>query len=129
MRPDQAIGSGIQNYTQKYADKGAEGIKKILEICQHFKDRSSQILNDKTIIKHLDSKTTHFVKVLHWEVDGCLYFSGHKGYLLAQVSFLYGIQTSLPNLTWPRFWKPTIWKVIEKLGCFIDNTYLYLVEN
>ena len=108
MNPNEAIWSGIPNYAEKYADESVDGLKKILEKCQHFKDQSSQILNDKAVIKHLDSKTIRYAKVLHLEVDSCLNFSHHKGYLLAQVSFLYGIQTSLPNFFGKRIPLPLV---------------------
>ena len=95
--PSEATSLGIHDYNEEVEDMSVQGLKNILEKCQHFKDISSQILNNKSFVQLLDFKDKFHLKILHREVEECLHFSGHKGYLLAQGSFLFGLQTTLPN--------------------------------
>ena len=95
--PSEATSLGIHDYNEEVEDMSVHGLKNILEKCQHFKDLSSQIINNKSYVRHLDFKDKFYLKILHREVEECLHFSGHKGYLLAQGSFLFGLQTTLPN--------------------------------
>jgi hypothetical protein len=45
----------------------------------------------------LETKEKFYVKLIDHEVSHCLKWKDHKGYLFADVSFLYGLQTRLPQ--------------------------------
>jgi hypothetical protein len=92
--PNQAIQSGLHNYTEEIEDRTEDGVRKIHDKCKQFHEEATSLLAETGD----DNKEKFFLKMLEREVRQCLKWKDHKGYLFAEGAFLYGLQTSLPNL-------------------------------
>ena len=92
--PKNAVQLGYHQHEEAVEDRTVDGIRRIIQKCQEFSDRVTDLLNSAN---ELSSKEKLYSRLLKREVQFCLKWKDHKGYLLAEASFLNGLQTSLPR--------------------------------
>ena len=94
--PIIAVHLGYHDYEEAIEDRSVAGIQEIIRNCQHFFDRVEEVLDRSR--NELSFQDKFHLRLLKREVQFCLKWKDHKGYLFAQVDFLDGLQKSLPML-------------------------------
>ena len=93
--PKHAVQLGYHDYEEAVEDRTVSGIREIVRNCQNFFDRVEELLSRSG--DELSPKEKFYSRLLKRETKFCLKWKDHQGYLFAEVSFLHGLQTSLPK--------------------------------
>ena len=91
--PEYASSKGFRSQDRRLSDFSPSNAVNIELRCNHFVKEAEKVLKDED----LDARTAHYVDVLRREVATCANSARFNAHLLPEVTFKYGVQTSIPN--------------------------------
>ena len=100
---------GFHEYDALMPTRGLDVLERQRIGCQEFLNESDKLIKTS---KNLTSSELHSIKQILFETDQCVRGFEFKGFLLAEISFMDGVQTVLPKL----FRRKSMFKLNAKDG-------------